>query len=171
MRDRKISSHWLVICSSKSAERIHRSSDPEAFEALRSYSWPGNVRQLKNCLERAVILSNNGRITVSELPPEVGRPGAHPVAFVPMPASVAIADMGATGSASPASLRDMERQQILSALETNRMAPWENCRDPRNFSLYSLSSPARLRSRKATLTVERRVVVQVTETEKKRARH
>lgn len=91
--------------------------DPEALEALRSYSWPGNVRQLKNCLERAVILSNNGRITVSELPPEVGRPGAHPVAFVPMPASVAIADMGATGSASPASLRDMERQQILSALE------------------------------------------------------
>ena len=43
--------------------------DPQALEALRTYSWPGNVRQLKNCLERAVILSNNGRITVNELPP------------------------------------------------------------------------------------------------------
>ena len=32
----------------------------EAFTALRLYAWPGNVRQLKNCLERAVILSNNG---------------------------------------------------------------------------------------------------------------
>ena len=45
-----------------------------ALEAMRSYSWPGNVRQLKNCLERAVILSNNGRITINELPPEVIRP-------------------------------------------------------------------------------------------------
>ena len=46
--------------------------EPQALEALRAYSWPGNVRQLKNCLERAVILSNNGRITINELPPEVG---------------------------------------------------------------------------------------------------
>ena len=45
-----------------------------ALDALRSYNWPGNVRQLKNCLERAVILSNNGRITINELPPEVVRP-------------------------------------------------------------------------------------------------
>src|SRR2546427_2928244 len=45
----------------------------EAFEALRSYDWPGNVRQLRNCLERAVLLANKGRITVSEMPPEVRR--------------------------------------------------------------------------------------------------
>ncbi|MGI9069585.1 MAG: sigma-54-dependent transcriptional regulator, partial [Pyrinomonadaceae bacterium] len=48
--------------------------EPQAMDAMRTYSWPGNVRQLKNCLERAVILSNNGRITVNELPPEVVRP-------------------------------------------------------------------------------------------------
>src|SRR6185369_1313075 len=46
----------------------------DASAALRTYHWPGNVRQLKNCLERAVILSNNGRITLAELPPEVTRP-------------------------------------------------------------------------------------------------
>jgi transcriptional regulator with PAS, ATPase and Fis domain len=46
---------------------------PEALESLRSYSWPGNVRQLRNCLERAVLLSNDGRITPGELPPEVAR--------------------------------------------------------------------------------------------------
>ena len=45
----------------------------DAFTALRLYHWPGNVRQLKNCLERG-DLSNNGRITLSELPPEVTRP-------------------------------------------------------------------------------------------------
>jgi DNA-binding NtrC family response regulator len=92
--------------------------EPQALEALRTYSWPGNVRQLKNCLERAVILSNNGRITVNELPPEVARP----TPFIP--AAQAIAQSGVApeysataANASPASLRDVERQQILAALE------------------------------------------------------
>jgi len=88
---------------------------PDAFAALRAYSWPGNVRQLKNCLERAVILSNNGRITVSELPPEVLRPAvATPGTIAVSPnAEVAVA----AGSAAPGSLREVERQQILAALE------------------------------------------------------
>jgi DNA-binding NtrC family response regulator len=96
--------------------------DPAALEALRVYSWPGNVRQLKNCLERAVILSNNGRITVNELPPEVLRP-AMPVAAY----STSVSQPGdfSAGASSflpgpmtaPTSLRDVERQQILSALE------------------------------------------------------
>lgn len=90
----------------------------DAMEALRAYSWPGNVRQLKNCLERAVILANNGRITLAELPPEVARPT---VSFPGLMASAPAgsdADPGSPAAASsPASLRDMERQQILSALE------------------------------------------------------
>ena len=88
---------------------------PEAFDAMRSYSWPGNVRQLRNCLERAVLLSNNGQITVSELPPEVVRvslPAALPsVALQPgAPAEIAAPNSGL-------SLREVERQQILVALE------------------------------------------------------
>ena len=98
--------------------------EPAALDALRAYSWPGNVRQLKNCLERAVILSNNGRITVAELPPEVVRPAA-PAAFAgPSSQPGAAADYSAGPSSfapstvsSPTSLRDVERQQILSALE------------------------------------------------------
>ena len=97
--------------------------EPAALDALRAYSWPGNVRQLKNCLERAVILSNNGRITIAELPPEVVRP-AVPVAFVGPSQPGAAADFNAGASpyassnvSSPTSLRDVERQQILSALE------------------------------------------------------
>lgn len=100
--------------------------EPEALEALRAYSWPGNVRQLKNCLERAVILSNNGRITVNELPPEVVRRPAPVPAFagVASQPGVATDSSAATNplssgiaSSSPTSLRDLERQQILAALE------------------------------------------------------
>ena len=95
---------------------------PEALQALQAYSWPGNVRQLRNCLERAVLLSNNGRITPEELPPEIARPVAQ--AFVPAAISTstggAAADVNAPaayGNSSPASLREVERQQILAALE------------------------------------------------------
>lgn len=87
--------------------------EPEVMDKLREYSWPGNVRQLRNCLERAVLLANDGRITVNELPPEVaGRTnGAMPFASLPAPSSSGQAD-GASGS-----LRDVEKQQIISALE------------------------------------------------------
>ena len=95
---------------------------PEALQALQTYGWPGNVRQLRNCLERAVLLSNNGRITPDELPPEIARPAAP--AFVPAAISTsttgAAADASAPpayGNSSPASLREVERQQILAALE------------------------------------------------------
>ena len=90
--------------------------DVTALEALRSYGWPGNVRQLKNCLERAVLLSNNGRITVADLPPEISRPSI-PISVLMNAPAVGTADAGGAAVASPASLRDMERQQILAALE------------------------------------------------------
>jgi DNA-binding NtrC family response regulator len=91
----------------------------DAFTALRLYQWPGNVRQLKNCLERAVILSNNGRITLSELPPEVTRPAvvvpvSAPAAAVAGEAPVPVV---AAAPSTPGSLREVERQQILAALE------------------------------------------------------
>src|SRR5688500_14491344 len=85
------------------------------------YSWPGNVRQLKNCLERAVILSNNGRITLTELPPEVMRPAIQPIvstAAAPVAgAEVAPVVAAAPAASMPGSLREAERQQILAALE------------------------------------------------------
>src|SRR5688572_804814 len=42
---------------------------PAAIDALGAFDWSGNVRQLRNCLERAILLSDNGTITPRELPP------------------------------------------------------------------------------------------------------
>jgi len=78
------------------------------------------VRQLKNCLERAVILSNNGRITLSELPPEVTRPAVAAPAMTSVapsaPGEVTAVPLAAVPPTS-GSLREVERQQILAALE------------------------------------------------------
>jgi DNA-binding NtrC family response regulator len=89
---------------------------PEALSALRAYSWPGNVRQLKNCLERAVLLSNNGRITLAELPPEVVRPNV-PISIPAGNQGGAVEEFIPVSTGTPTSLREVERQQILAALE------------------------------------------------------
>lgn len=101
--------------------RIAGSNPPQlssqVLEALRNHAWSGNVRQLRNCLERAVLLSDNGRITTKELPPEILYRGDRPP-------QVSVSYNAPTGTASssfqnatPTNLRDVERQQILNALE------------------------------------------------------
>lgn len=52
------------------AERYHRDVSgfsPEAEDALKSHPWNGNIRELRNCIEKAVILSENGVISVEDL--------------------------------------------------------------------------------------------------------
>ncbi|MFP4579745.1 MAG: sigma-54-dependent transcriptional regulator [Candidatus Sumerlaeia bacterium] len=44
---------------------------PKAIEALRHYSWPGNVRQLRNVIEGLVVLSSGKKITEEDLPLEI----------------------------------------------------------------------------------------------------
>jgi DNA-binding NtrC family response regulator len=51
----------------RQAQRFH----PEAMRFLNAYSYPGNVRELENIVRRAVILTRNPEITVSDLPAEV----------------------------------------------------------------------------------------------------
>jgi DNA-binding NtrC family response regulator len=92
----------------------------DALDALRAYRWPGNVRQLRNCLERAVLLANDGIITVNELPPEVLRPAVASGAISQGAATVALnvaGDNGLSAAGGAAPLREVERQQILNALE------------------------------------------------------
>jgi two-component system response regulator HydG len=44
---------------------------PEALRLLERYSWPGNLRELENVLERAVVLTRESPITAEVLPPEL----------------------------------------------------------------------------------------------------
>jgi transcriptional regulator with GAF, ATPase, and Fis domain len=79
--------------------RMGKSIDtiPEEFvEACKSYSWPGNIRELQNVIERAVILSNEGSL------PNLLRPTRAPV-LVAFPPST--------------TLKESERILILGALE------------------------------------------------------
>jgi Nif-specific regulatory protein len=43
----------------------------EALEKLSGYGWPGNVRELANVIEHAVVLGQDGVISVADLPPTI----------------------------------------------------------------------------------------------------
>lgn len=43
----------------------------EVLAAMACYSWPGNVREMENVIERAVALNSSGRIGLEDLPPEI----------------------------------------------------------------------------------------------------
>jgi transcriptional regulator with PAS, ATPase and Fis domain len=45
--------------------------DPDALECLSRYAWPGNIRELRNVLERALLMSSDAVITKESLPHEV----------------------------------------------------------------------------------------------------
>jgi len=63
--------HYFV---KQAAEKYHKEIDgltPDAQQILMSYGWPGNVRQLRNIVERMVVLSSDPKIGVETLPPEI----------------------------------------------------------------------------------------------------
>lgn len=45
--------------------------DPEAIDILQKYSWPGNIRELENIIERAIILADEDSISIEHIPPNI----------------------------------------------------------------------------------------------------
>jgi formate hydrogenlyase transcriptional activator len=70
LRDRKddllMLVEYFVQRYAKRAGKNIRSIDKKALALLRSYDWPGNIRELQNIIERSVILSSGGEFSVDE---------------------------------------------------------------------------------------------------------
>lgn len=111
---------------------------PGVLEALRAYSFPGNVRELENVLERALAFADNGVIQVEDLSLKAARPAdaakpyeapavavAPPASAPPLPAaapvpaagSVPLPGPGELPSNLPAYLEQVERDIIGRALQ------------------------------------------------------
>src|SRR3954469_11154609 len=78
---------------------------PEAFQKLLDYAWPGNVPELQNAMEYAVVLARQEQVTIKELPAEVQ-----------LPAALQASERGPQPAAGVQSLDDLERNAILQAL-------------------------------------------------------
>jgi transcriptional regulator with GAF, ATPase, and Fis domain len=110
--------------------------EEDALEVLAACSWPGNVRQLENAIERAVVLADGDSITRADLPPEVlsgSPPGLQPsnrrersasrrgraraLAPVLTDEPLLLAAHAATDEPFDVEYDDFERQHLLTTLE------------------------------------------------------
>ncbi|KGC32542.1 sigma-54 interaction domain-containing protein [Burkholderia pseudomallei] len=78
---------------------------PEALARLEAYAWPGNIRELRNVLDRACLFADDGVIRVEHLPDEVACAGEAPA-----------------GPGAPAKLSDDELARIARAFDGTRRA-------------------------------------------------
>ena len=108
---------------------------PETLRLLEAYSFPGNVRELKNIIERAVVLANGPTLLPEHLPPKVVRErdpstsaqasrgsSPPPEPLRPEPPPPAASSPGAdsapgSGDRFQAEIRTLERQRIVDALD------------------------------------------------------
>jgi len=87
--------HFVARKQTRLGRRIERVPD-RLMKAFRAYSWPGNIRELENVVERALILSNGTTLAIDPMFPGVRRDVASPVGGL---------------------LSDVERRHILGVLE------------------------------------------------------
>ncbi len=100
--------------------RVITAVDPEVAGYLGDYSWPGNIRELQNAVERVLLLAEDGHITVDCLPREITRPAGY------APAKLAGGRQPRAEAAAPAAVsnrtnrkmyaQEQEKEAIVHAL-------------------------------------------------------
>ncbi|MBI2479060.1 MAG: sigma-54-dependent Fis family transcriptional regulator, partial [Planctomycetia bacterium] len=135
----ELASHFLERFSEETGRKF-RGFTPQAMELLERYRWPGNIRELKNVIERAVLLAqgeylDTGDLTLSNLATasesgEIVLPGRNPY--------------------EPASLADIERHHIETTLKstewnkskTSEILGIERSTLDRKIKRYALKRPS-----------------------------
>jgi len=93
-----------ALFAEQAARKLGRpppSIEPAALSVLVGHAWPGNIRELRNAIEHAVVMSDGGTVRVDALPETVRGGGAK----------------GAATGALPAAVAEVERDRIVRALE------------------------------------------------------
>jgi transcriptional regulator with GAF, ATPase, and Fis domain len=112
LRDRQddipeLVNHFVDTFSRRMGKQID-SIPPQTMAAFKSYSWPGNIRELQNLIERAVILANDEMLP-NPLPAAGPRPATASSAALHTPRD--------SKPAVPRTLRESERALVLQTLD------------------------------------------------------
>ncbi len=113
LRDRRddipyLADYFLQRCSAEHGKSI-RALSPDAIRSLNRYNFPGNVRELENIIERAIMLAQGAVVGLGDLPVEVAGTSSFP-----SPSLVQLPDAGCNLDEV---MSEVERRLVLEALE------------------------------------------------------
>ena len=95
--------HFIEKYNAETGKRV-QGVTPAAMAVLQGYAWPGNIRELRNTVERAMILADGDVLNEEHLPPEM-QPGGPEAAALRLPLGLA--------------LDQVEKDYILASLQRN----------------------------------------------------
>ncbi len=109
LRDRKediplLVQHFIEKYDRRLGKKVERMED-EALQLLLGYSWPGNIRELENLMERSVLFADGSVILAASLPDSLRERA--PGTLVPI---AAVGPLGAIAAPSGASMKEIVRQ-------------------------------------------------------------
>jgi nitrogen regulation protein NR(I) len=121
LRDRRSDiPHLIAYFIAKFNARLRKSIEgieQEALERLCAYGWPGNIRELENVIERAVLFADGSKIRMEDLAEELKGPvqpdSAHARAPASVPADLVSAAAAAAGAGAPT---DGLKEQVKAAM-------------------------------------------------------
>lgn len=104
---RLLALHFMRIYAIEMKKRLDGFS-ADAIKAMAAYDWPGNIRELQNCVERAVIVCKASVVDARDLPAHLGSPSSSsPISTFKPPLPVSLDD----------ELQKLERSYLQEALE------------------------------------------------------
>ncbi len=113
--------------------------EPKALKMLELYPWPGNVRQLRNAIEKMVVLSAGGKLGVDDIPEEIAS-GSQEASRPAAPAPAAAPQTAAPPPPATETLAETEKSRILEMLA--------ECRDNKSEAARRLGISRRTLHRK-----------------------
>lgn len=105
LRELKEDIHPLATAFIREFTEGHARFAPEVRPCLENYQWPGNIRELRNAMERAALMAHSGLILSKHLPNKIQEASAHP---------------GGSEASRNRKMTDVERETILETLRQNR---------------------------------------------------
>jgi len=98
--------HFLARFAAETG-RVIRGFTPAALDAMRTYHWPGNIRELRNVVERAVVLAQQEWIDVADVS----------LSHLASPGDTGKSVVVQGGPFVPVTIEEMERRHVLATLE------------------------------------------------------
>ncbi len=108
--------HFLTKFNERLKKHVTGAED-DALDVLKAYPWPGNIRELENVVERAVLFCDVQKLRAQDLPPEVrGTPSMPPAPVTDAALQAALASEGGLKEHVKVAMSRLERELVSRAL-------------------------------------------------------